>query len=267
MNTKISLLLGSLLLALSVLLLAGCNNLFGEDCKPCVAYPTDAIELVVNSPALSNAEAGQSYQFEFLARNLPAGHSQVVFEWTFGTGVAGTGSQQAGVSGFQASHQVSHTYSTDGMYALVVVVKDTNGNVLADKNLVVTVGNISERQYDIDVCNVWRAAGSGGQGGTIDNWDISSLPVGAQFDIQYNAFSIPDKYVVTYNGVIVLDTGWRGSSSYEGNPMYPGGIAGSGSGQEDGIFTKVAGVNTFRVTVFGPQAGTAWNYSIRARCN
>ena len=265
MNTKTSLFLG--LIVMVLVLFASCNNLFGDDCEPCVIPEPGELELLINSPALNDAEAGQSYQYEFRVRNLPAGHSQVVFEWTFGSGASGTGSEQVGVSGFEAVHQVSHTYNSEGMYALVVVVKDTSDNVLIDRSIIVAVGDVSERQYDLDVCNTWRAAGSGGQGGTIDNWDISGLPVGAEFDIQFNAFSIPDKYVVEYNGQVVLDTGWRGSSSYEGNPLYPGGIAGPGSGQEDGIFTKVSGVNTFRVTVFGPQAGTAWNYSIRARCN
>ena len=239
----------------------------GEDgeCPPCTpGLP----ELTVTSPALTDAEAGQSYQFTFTATNLPAGLSQAVFAWTFGTGGTGSsGTQQVSVSGNQATYQTSYTYPSDGMYALVVVVEDTSGNVIVDKNLVVTVGTMVVREYDLDVCDTWRAAGSGGQGGTIDNWDISTLPVGTEFDIRFDAYSIPDKYVVTYNGVVVLDTGWRGSSSYEGNPLYPGGIAGPGAGQEDGIFTKVAGVDTFTVTVFGPQSGTLWWYEMRARCN
>jgi len=267
MNKLNSILLG-LLLIFAVIVVSGCDLFFGQTCEPCLIPDTGELELIVNSPALNGATAGQSYQFEFVVKNVPSDQSQVVFEWTFGTGGSGsTGSQQVSVSGRQATHQVSQTYNADGMYALVVVVKNLSGTVLIDKNIIVVVGTVSERDYDLDVCNTWRAAGSGGQGGTIDNWDISTLPVGTQFDIRFDAYSIPDKYVVTYNGVVVLDTGWRGSSSYEGDPMYPGGIAGIGSGQSDGIFTKVSGVNTFRVTVFGPGPGTAWNYDVRARCS
>lgn len=234
-------------------------------CPPCT--PPDP-ELTVSSPALADAEAGQSYQFTFTATNLPSNLNEVVFAWTFGTGLTGSsGTQQVTVSGGQATHQVTYTYPNDGMYALVVVVEDTDGETILTENVTVVVGEPQERDFDLDICNTWRAATQGGQGVTVDVWDISDLPVGAEFDMLFDAYGIPDKYVVEYNGVVVLDTGWRGNSSYEGNPMYPGGIAGPGSGQEDGIFTKVAGVNTFTVTVFGPQSGTAWNYSIRANCN
>ena len=224
--------------------------------------------LTISSPALTDAETGQSYLFTFTATGLPDSLTQVEFAWTFGTGASGSsGTQQVSVSGNEATHQVSYTYQDEGMFALVVVVEDTLGNVIADKNTVVTVGEATEREFDLDVCADWTATTTGGQGVTVDNWDISTLPVGAEFDIRFDAYSVPDKFVVTYNGSTVLDTGWRGESSYDGDSMYPGGVVGPGSGQEDGIFTKVAGVDTFGVTVFGPQSGTAWEYDVRARCD
>lgn len=225
-------------------------------------------ELIISSAAIDNpATAGQRYQFEFTARNLFSGLNEVTFEWTFGTGTDGTGNHTTSVSGRRATHQVSHEYASDGMYALVVVVKDNQGNVIVDKSFIVAVGSQNERDYDLDVCDEWRAAGSGGQGGTIDNWDISDLPVGAKFDLRFEAYSIPDKFIVEYRGQIVYDSGWRGSSQYEGDPLYPGGIAGAGAGQKDDLFTKISGSNTFKVIVLGPGPGTAWNYSVRARCD
>ena len=117
----------------------------------------------------------------------------------------------------------------------------------------------------LNVCGNWSASQSGGFGVTVDTWDISDIPVDATFDIRFDALNVPDKYVVEYPvGTVVLDTGWRGSSFYEGNPLYPGGIAGPGRGEELDIFQK--GVqNTFRVTVTGAQQGTIWYYDMRCR--
>lgn len=279
MNTK-----KFLFLLVAVLLLAfvftGCDNLVGpegpegpqgppgEDGEDgdCDCDEQDP-DLTVSSPALTDAEAGEDYLFEFEAANLDD-FSEVVFEWTFGTGASdATGTEQISVTGGEASHDVSYNYPNEGMFALVVVVEDTDGNVIVDKNVTVTVGEAEERDYDLDVCDEWKAANDGGQGVTVDNWDISMLPDGAEFDIRFDAYNIPDKFVVTYDGSVVLDTGWRGSSTYDGDSMYPGGIEGPGAGQEDGIFTKVAGVDTFEVTVYGPQSGTAWEYDVRARCD
>jgi len=124
------------------------------------------------------------------------------------------------------------------------------------------------REETLDECNVWKAAQSGGFGGTQDTWDISAMPVGTVFDLKYNAFSVPDRYVVEYPiGVRVHDTGWRGVQSYiDRNPqLYPGGLSGPGQGQEDGVFVK-GQANQFRVIVYGPEQGTAWNYEIRGNC-
>jgi hypothetical protein len=226
------------------------------------------LNLTVTSPALSGADEGTTYQFDFVVEDLPAGLGQVVFDWTFGTGATGSsGSEQVSVSNSRASHQVSQTYTADGMYGLVVVVKDTDGTTLIDENLIVTVGTQTTREYDLTVCDSWKAAGSGGQGGTIDDWDISYFPAGTDFSIKFDARNVPDKYVVFYNGAEVLNTGWRGNSRYQGDSTYPGGIAGNGSGQEERFFTKAQGVDEFIVTVFGPASGTLWDYEIRAECN
>lgn len=270
----------SVFLVIAVILIAfvhsGCDNLKGpegpegpegppgECCDDESSDPT----LTVSSPVLDGGEAGESYDFTFTATNLPSELDEIVFAWTLGTGAPdASGSEQVSVSGREATHQISYTYASEGMYSLVVVAEDTDENVVAEANEAVTIGDPDERELELDICDTWKAAAQGGQGVTVDNWDISQLPTGAEFDIRFDAYSIPDKYVVEYDGDVVYDSGWRGSPNYDGDPMYPGGVTSPGSGQEDGIFTKVSGVDTFTVTVFGPQSGTLWEYDIRARCD
>ena len=222
--------------------------------------------LTIDPPGLTDGEVGEEYTFTFSANGVPAGVSEVTFNWTFGVGAGGTGSDTVTVSNGQASTQASNTYNADGAYGLVVELRDASDDSLLDvKSVTVTIGAAIERDFDLTVCDTWTAATQGGQGVTTDVWNIEDIPTGATFDIQYNAFSIPDKYIVEYVGNVVLDTGWRGSSSYQGDPLYPGGIEGPGSGDEQDIFTKQAGQDSFRVTVIGPQAGTAWNYQVRCR--
>lgn len=115
-------------------------------------------------------------------------------------------------------------------------------------------------------CDSWIASRSGGYGVTVDNWDISNIAAGAIFDIKYNAYGIPDRFIVEYpESETVLNTGWRGNSSYEGNPSYPEGIEGPGRGEVDGIFVRGAVADSFKVTVEGPRNGTIWDYEIRCR--
>jgi hypothetical protein len=131
------------------------------------------------------------------------------------------------------------------------------------------VPELEERDFAIDACDKWMAAKSGGVGVTIDTWDISALPANARFDISFNAYSVPDKFVVEYpSGSEMLDTGWRGVQSYvDAKPeLYPGGLSGGGSGRASAIFTR-GSADAFTVTVNGPEADTAWDYQVRARCS
>lgn len=131
-----------------------------------------------------------------------------------------------------------------------------------------TTGLAGEVDKELDVCGDWSASQSGGFGVTVDTWDISEIPVGASFDIRFDALNQPDKYVVEYPiGNEVYDSGWRGLQSYYNDPILfpefqPEGVVGPGQGQENGIFVKDV-QDTFRVIVTGPQAGTIWYYDIR----
>ncbi len=120
------------------------------------------------------------------------------------------------------------------------------------------------RDFALDACDTWSVSNSGGVEGTVDVWDISGIPDGAAFDLRFNARSQPDRYRVTYRGVQVYDSGWRGASSYDGDPRYPGGIAGPGAGEELDLFVK-RGVDAFTVTVVGVERGTVWDYRVRCR--
>lgn len=131
--------------------------------------------------------------------------------------------------------------------------------------LLILGDEVDQRDQELSVCDQWSAVNSGGFGTTVDSWNISAIPAGATFDIRFNAYSIPDRFIVEYPpGSTVLNTGWRGDSSYDGNPTYPGGIAGPGSGEVQDIFLRGA-TSSIRVTVNGPDANTAWQYSLRCR--
>jgi hypothetical protein len=127
--------------------------------------------------------------------------------------------------------------------------------------------DVEERHDEINICGEWKASRSGGAGTTITNVDISQLPVGASFDLRFNAMSIPDKFIVEYEGAVVFDSGWRGDQSYvESNPdKYPGGLSGSGAGTQTAMFEKNSD-NIFKVTVEGPLPNTAWDFALMANC-
>lgn len=164
------------------------------------------------------------------------------------------------------SFYVIETQETPDPDAIKAIGDRFDKNTLEPSLVLLILGDeVEVRDRDLNACDVWSPSQSGGFGTTVDNWDIGTIPAGATFDIRFNAYSVPDKFIVEYPaGTVRLDTGWRGSSSYEGNPLYPGGIAGPGSGQVDDMFSRGT-VNSIKVTVIGPEQGTAWDYSLRCR--
>lgn len=122
-----------------------------------------------------------------------------------------------------------------------------------------------ERNYYLDICDVWKAANSGGHQGTLDRWDISDIPQGAVFDVRVEAYQIPDRYEIDYPSMItVLDTGWRGAPNYDGDPDYPGGVTSPGQDEFREVFVK-GSQNYFEVRVFGEDPQTRWDYEVRCR--
>ena len=124
--------------------------------------------------------------------------------------------------------------------------------------------NVEERDQELNQCDVWSAANSGGVEGTIDRWDVSTIPDGAVFDLSFQAWDLPDRFRVAYLGTTLWDSGWRGASSYASDARYPGGIAGAGGGEVTDLFVK-SGSNVVTVTVVGVDDDTEWEYRIRCR--
>jgi len=233
--------------------------------EPCPSEEPVVTTLSIDPPGLSGGAVDTAYCFTLTATGIPVGLSTVTFAWNFGDGRANsTGSRSEAVTNRNAGTVICHTYLSASAYGLVAAVND-GASTLADASVVVIIGAAQDREEELNICEVWKAAQSGGYGATVDNWDISAIPSGATFDIRFNAYQIPDKFMVEYPaGNIVLNTGWRGDSEYAGDPLYPGGIAGPGQGEVLDIFTK-AGINSFKVTVIGPHPLTAWDYEIRCR--
>lgn len=109
--------------------------------------------------------------------------------------------------------------------------------------------------------------------------------------LQFNALSVPDRFIVTWNGSVVIDTGYRGSSVYDFggisravfntsltgliDPITSNAYPDFGTYSEDGyprvvgvgsgiqIFVKsAASPDTATVDVYGPLSGTAWSYTL-----
>ena len=225
-----------------------------------------AAAISVDPSSVTSGTVNTQYSFTLTATNIPTGVSQVTFSYNFGDGSGtATGSTTGTVSNHTASATISHTYTSSSAYGLVVTVSD-GSTTLASGYASIVIGTVnSGNDYDLTVLNSWVAANSGGYGITQDTWDISMLPSGCVFDIDFDAYSMPDKFIIEYpDGTNVLDTGWRGDSYYNNSATYPGGIAGQGAGEEDGIFAK-SSQSYFKITIIGGEPGTAWEYSIRAR--
>ena len=86
--------------------------------------------------------------------------------------------------------------------------------------------------------------------------------------LTFDAISVPDKFQVFHNGVMVIDTGYRGTASQQG--ALDSALAARGLPSEaivalgSGIisFTKTSTVSTAIVKVYAPLAGTAWNFTL-----
>jgi len=108
-------------------------------------------------------------------------------------------------------------------------------------NLIIRNARLTE---DCKCCKGKEACGaigsSGGTGTTVDRYDVPSRQLTIQ--LNYNAYSIPDQFIVRADGQTYIDTG---------------SVSGSGSPK----FCKPEGVEEIEVTVNGPE-GTAWTYNI-----
>jgi len=104
-------------------------------------------------------------------------------------------------------------------------------------------------------------AGSGGRGIFTVTIDVG---VGTgNLTLTYDAISVPDKFEVFWNGSTVIDTGFRGSSSYNSalNALgYPN-VSGPGSGTAS--FNKTTqSPGTITIVITAPLTGTLWSCTL-----
>jgi len=102
--------------------------------------------------------------------------------------------------------------------------------------------------------------------------DIVDLGTGTGIvTLNFNAASIPDKFIVEFDGVEVINTGYRGSASYQttlnsylANLGLPSETI-QAPGQGSVTFQKTTATTTATVKVFAPISNptTGWNYTLQ----
>ncbi|WP_292892545.1 hypothetical protein, partial [Nonlabens sp.] len=86
--------------------------------------------------------------------------------------------------------------------------------------------------------------------------------------LDFNANQIPDKFIVIFDGVEVINTGYRGSTAYQGQldaalsgrGLPSETIQGTGAGST--YFTKTTSTTTATIKVFAPLDQTAWTVTL-----
>lgn len=220
-----------------------------------------------------NLEEGDVVEHSFAAQANISG--DYTYDWDFGDGRSWSHSPGVGAnSSGTVTYDYDHFDQSTILYLQVRLKSRTNpeevyGSDLVPINILLDEEDdeFEDREDAIERCNEWYESGSGGAGTTRTNYDISMLPVGASFDMRFNAYGIPDRFIVEYEGAEVYNSGWRGNPNRAASKpdLYPGGVSGPGSGSVMGMFAKNQ-ENHFTVTVIGPESGTAWEYAIRANC-
>lgn len=84
----------------------------------------------------------------------------------------------------------------------------------------------------------------------------------------FDALSIPDKYIVIFDGAEVINTGYRGDVSYQAaldaelasRGLPPETITFPGFGTAN--FNKTTATTTATIRVYAPLSGTAWSYTL-----
>lgn len=86
--------------------------------------------------------------------------------------------------------------------------------------------------------------------------------------LDFNANQIPDKFIVVFDGVEVINTGYRGSTAYQGQldaalsgrGLPSETIQGTGAGST--YFTKTTSTTNATIKVFAPLNNTAWTVTL-----
>lgn len=86
--------------------------------------------------------------------------------------------------------------------------------------------------------------------------------------LNFDARGIPDKFIVEFDGVEVINTGYRGNDSQQTDLNRELAFRGlppetiQGVGQGTATFQKTTATTTATVKVFAPQSGTYWEYTL-----
>lgn len=104
---------------------------------------------------------------------------------------------------------------------------------------------------------------SGGQ--TIEAYKIYTTGTTAALSItgNYDALSVPDRFIISYEDQVLFDTGFRGSSTYNNQLTSLGYSPVVGPGVGSLVVTKPQGTTDyFILSVIAPLGGTSWSFSI-----
>mgnify|MGYP003642459550 CR=1 FL=1 len=86
--------------------------------------------------------------------------------------------------------------------------------------------------------------------------------------ITFNAFNVPDQFTLEFDGVVVIDTGYRGLLSYQGELNTALAALGEPAatitypGNGSATFNKTTATQTAVLKVFAPISSTAWNATV-----
>jgi len=81
--------------------------------------------------------------------------------------------------------------------------------------------------------------------------------------LNYDALSVPDRFVVEYDGVEVIDTGYRGADSFNDQLADLGLPPVEGPGEGSAGFNKLSPTPTIAIVkIYAPLEGTAWQFTL-----
>ena len=148
--------------------------------------------------------------------------------------------------------------SVAGTYVVTYSATDSSGNTGTNSRTVV----VSEVSIPCGGQNSY----SGNQG--TFNYDINlGSATGGTSTLSYNAYNVPDRFVVTHGGVVVIDTGFVGTFSSgrvdDLDEIYgAGNWVQGGTGAGTASFVKTSADNIATVTVYGPLPNTAFEFAL-----
>jgi len=172
----------------------------------------------------------------------------ISYQWDFGDGNTSTDTNP------------THTYTTNGTFTVTLVA--ING---INTDTEIKVGFVSVIAVISYPCGTLIS----GVGNLFPGTYIIDLGTGTGYvELTFEAISIPNKFIVVYDGVTVIDTGYRGLSSYQTalnnalrlRGLPPETIYEPPSGTGD--FIKTTSNRYATVYVYSPASSDAWSFTL-----